>query len=72
MKGKRKTITPIDDQTKRKHKCRLIIAERSSYEKYLGGQWFNFCIERVMEESGKIIVTEELARSRCSKVDLCC
>ncbi|AET05581.1 hypothetical protein MTR_8g107180 [Medicago truncatula] len=38
LKGKRKTITLIDDQTQRKYKCRLITAERASYEKYLGGQ----------------------------------
>ena len=55
LKGKRKSITLIDDQTQRKYKCRLIIAERASYEKYLGGQWFNFCRERVMEEGGKLI-----------------
>ena len=35
--------------------CRLITAERASYEKYLGEQWFNFCRERVMEEGGKLI-----------------
>jgi len=55
LKGKRKTITLIDDQTQRKYKCRLITAERESYEKYLDGQWFNFCKERVMEEGGKLI-----------------
>jgi hypothetical protein len=55
LKEKRKTITLIDDQTQRKYKCRLITAERGSYEKYLGGQWFNLCRERVMEEGGKLI-----------------
>jgi hypothetical protein len=55
LKEKPKTITLIDDQTQRKYKCRLITAERASYEKYLGGQWFNFCREHVMEESGKLI-----------------
>jgi hypothetical protein len=55
LKGKHKTITLIDDQTQRKYKCRLITAKRASYEKYLGGQWFNFCSERVMEEGDKLI-----------------
>jgi len=55
LKGKRKTITLIDDWTQRKYKCRLITAESASYEKYLGGQLFNFCRERVMEEGGKLI-----------------
>jgi len=55
LKGKRKTISLIDDQTQRKYKCRLITAERASYEKLLGGKWFNFCRERVMEEGGKLI-----------------
>jgi hypothetical protein len=45
----------IGDQTQREYKCRLITAERASYEKYLGGQWFNFCRERVLEEGGKLI-----------------
>jgi len=74
LKEKRKTITLIDDQTQRKYKCRHITAERASYEKYLGGQWFNFCRERVMEGDKLIFdlekVTEELVRSSCSKVDL--
>ncbi|AES66182.1 hypothetical protein MTR_2g063590 [Medicago truncatula] len=43
MKGKRKTITLIDDQTQRQYNCHLITADRASYENYLGGQWFNFC-----------------------------
>jgi len=47
LKGKRKPITLIDDQTQRKYKCCLITAERESYEKYLGEQWFNLCKERV-------------------------
>jgi len=77
LKEKHKTITLIDDQTQRKYKCCLTTAERASYEKYLGGQWFNLCRERVIEEGGKLIfdlekVTEELAHSSCSKVDLCC
>jgi len=55
LKGKRKTITLIDDQTQRKYKCRLITAKRESYEKYLGGQWFNMCKEGVMEEGDKLI-----------------
>ncbi|RHN74150.1 hypothetical protein MtrunA17_Chr2g0307031 [Medicago truncatula] len=38
LKGKRKTMMLIDDQTQQKYKCRLITAERASYEKYLGGQ----------------------------------
>jgi len=52
LKGKRKTITLFDDQTQRKYKCCLI---RARYEKYLGGQRFNFCKEHVMEEGGKLI-----------------
>ena len=77
LKEKSKTITLIDDQTQRKYKCRLITAERANYKKYLGGQWFNLYRRRVMEEGGKLIfdlekVTEELAHSSCSKVDLCC
>ncbi|KEH37320.1 hypothetical protein MTR_2g437520 [Medicago truncatula] len=58
LKEKRKTITLIDDQTQRKYrkyKCRFITAERASYEIYLGGQWFNFSRELVMEEGGKLI-----------------
>jgi len=55
LKGKRKTITLIDDQTQRQYNCRLITADRASYKKYLGGQWFNFCRERVMEEGGNLI-----------------
>jgi len=55
LKGKRKTITLIDDQTHRKYECHLIAADRASYDKYLGGQWFNFCRERVMEEGGNLI-----------------
>jgi len=55
LKGKRKTITLIDDQTQRKYKYRLIPVDRASYEKYLGGQGFNFCRECVMEEGGKLI-----------------
>ncbi|KEH25358.1 hypothetical protein MTR_6g018740 [Medicago truncatula] len=46
LKGKRKTITLIDDQTQRQYNCHIITADRASYEKYLGGQWFNFCRER--------------------------
>jgi len=48
LKGKRKTITLIDDQTQRQYNCRLITANRASYEKYLGGQWFNL-------QGGKLI-----------------
>jgi hypothetical protein len=59
LKEKRKTMTLIDDQTQRNYKCRLIIAERASYEKYLGAQWFNFCRERVMDEGGKLILDLE-------------
>jgi len=59
LKGKRKTITLIDDQTQRKYKCHLITVERASYEKYLGGEWFHLCRERVMEEGGKLIFDPE-------------
>jgi len=45
----------IDDQTQRRYKCRLITTERAGHEKYLGGQWFNFCRERVLEVGGKLI-----------------
>ncbi|AES93954.1 hypothetical protein MTR_5g009340 [Medicago truncatula] len=37
LKGKRKTITLIDDQTQRQYNCHLIIADGASYENYLGG-----------------------------------
>jgi len=38
LKEKHKTITLINDQTQKKYKCRLITAERASYEKYSGDQ----------------------------------
>ena len=52
-------MTLIDDQTQRRYKCRLITVERACHEKYLDGQWFNFCRERVLEEGGKLIFDME-------------
>jgi len=33
----------------------LITAKRASYEKYLGGQWFNFCREHMLDVGDKLI-----------------
>jgi len=33
----------------------MITAKRASYEKYLGGQWFNFCREHMLEVDDKLI-----------------
>jgi len=48
-------MTLIDIQTQKRYKCHLITAERASYEKYLGGQWFKFWRECMLEVGGKLI-----------------
>jgi len=55
LKGTRKTITLIDKQAQKKYKCRLITTKIASYEKYLGGEWFNFCREHMLEVGDKLI-----------------
>jgi len=59
LKGKRKTITLIDNLAQKRYKCRLITAERASYEKCLGGQWFNFCRKRKLDVGGILIFNIE-------------
>jgi len=53
--GTQKTITLNDKQAQKRYKCRLITAKRASCEKYLGGQWFNFCQEHMLEVGDKLI-----------------
>ena len=55
LKGTRKTITLIDKQAQKRYKCRLKMAKRASYEKYLGGQWFKFCREHMLDVGDKLI-----------------
>jgi len=52
-------MTLIDSQTQKRYKCRLITVKRASYEKCLGGQWFNFFQERKLQVGGKLIVDLE-------------
>ena len=52
--GTQKTITLNDKQAQKRYKCRLITAKRASYEKYLGGQWFNFCREHMLDVGDKL------------------
>lgn len=45
----------VDVDTKKKYKCRLITSNRYRYEKYLGGEWYQFVKDCKLGEGDTLV-----------------